>query len=204
MTVYAFPSGAVTPYTSVYASLPKGWVKCDGALYDGTLETFSTLFTAIGTTYGGSGTSFRVPNLGQRVIRAGVIGAFDGKSSIALTAAQSGVGWHEHTGTNGAHSNHPMDEKDHTHTFNYSFVNNYSKNSQGQLGFLDGNNDDAGLVTTAFSGIGGELTSYNDPNTDSAVCPANDDLSGASTQTGAAVAHENRMPFVVMQYLIKL
>lgn len=204
MTLFAFPAGTVTPYASPYASLPKGWVKCDGSLYDGTLESFSTLFTAIGLTYGGSGTSFRVPNLGQRIIRCGTLGYFDGASKITLTSATSGVGSHSHSQTNGAHSNHPMDEKEHNHVFYYGFAQNYTKAGGTNIGILDGANDDSGFVSTAYSGIGGQTVAYNDPNTDSAVCPANDDYSGTSTETGAAAQHENRMPYIAMQYLIKL
>ena len=209
MTLFAFPAGSVTPYASPYATFPKGWIKCDGALYDGTLETFSTLFTVIGTTYGGSGTSFRVPNLGQRVIYTQSTGAFGGASTHALTPAQSGAGWHYHSGSNGSHAGHNMSEKNHDHQVYYTAPDINNKSTNGQLGLLDGANDDAGFVSTAYSGLGGTNTSYNSPSTDSAVCPNFDPAnniyqSGDSTATANGAGHENRMPFVVMQYLIKL
>lgn len=47
---------------------PSGYVLCDGATYNGTLQTYSVLYNVIGTTYGGTGvSSFKVPDLRGRV-----------------------------------------------------------------------------------------------------------------------------------------
>lgn len=60
------PTGAVMPFAGTY--VPAGWVLCDGTAYNGTNASYGTLWTAIGTTYGGTGqSSFNVPDLRGRI-----------------------------------------------------------------------------------------------------------------------------------------
>lgn len=61
------PAGCVI--TTAASAVPGGWLACDGSAYDGSGTNYHSLWLAIGTTFGGTGiTSFRVPNLGGRVI----------------------------------------------------------------------------------------------------------------------------------------
>lgn len=57
------PIGTVQPYAGTAA--PNGWLFCDGSSISTT--AYPELFSAIGYTYGGSGTSFTVPDLRGRV-----------------------------------------------------------------------------------------------------------------------------------------
>jgi microcystin-dependent protein len=64
MTVAAFndqqvPIGTVQVLTT--STVPKGWLLCNGASYSTTAE--AELFAVIGTTFGGSGGNFEVPNI---------------------------------------------------------------------------------------------------------------------------------------------
>jgi hypothetical protein len=62
-TVYnisTMPSGTIKMLIS-NVSPPAGFLPCNGALYAGT--EYPSLFNAIGYTYGGSGSSFNVPNM---------------------------------------------------------------------------------------------------------------------------------------------
>jgi len=62
----SIPSGAMMQFGG--SAAPAGWVLCDGSSYDGTTTSYSSLFAAIGTTYGGTGAaSFKVPDLRGRV-----------------------------------------------------------------------------------------------------------------------------------------
>jgi len=55
-------AGAIVPFAQ--DTVPSGWVKCDGATYDGSPGTpYHTLFVKIGQKFGGSGSQFRVPDL---------------------------------------------------------------------------------------------------------------------------------------------
>jgi microcystin-dependent protein len=85
---------------SAAASLPSGWLKCEGQEVSRT--TYAALFAAIGTTYGvGNGsTTFNVPNYIERVPMGpgatNKLGAKLGASTVTLTAAQSGLREHDH------------------------------------------------------------------------------------------------------------
>lgn len=60
------PTGSVIPFAG--SSAPSGYVFCDGATYNGTLATYADLWSAIGTTYGGTGiSSFKVPDTQGRM-----------------------------------------------------------------------------------------------------------------------------------------
>jgi microcystin-dependent protein len=65
------------PITSSY---PTGWLRCDGTSYSTT--TYNDLFTLIGYTYGGSGSSFNVPNIS---------GAGAGSPVYIIKATSSGL-----------------------------------------------------------------------------------------------------------------
>ena len=54
-----FPVGMITAFGGAVA--PTGWLLCDGASY--STSTYSSLFTIIQYTYGGSGSSFNVPDM---------------------------------------------------------------------------------------------------------------------------------------------
>ena len=61
------PTGAVF-YVAMQA-LPNGYVICNGGSYSTTDSRYLNLFNAIGYTYGGSGNTFRVPDLRGQFIR---------------------------------------------------------------------------------------------------------------------------------------
>lgn len=86
--------GDIRLFAGTYA--PRGWVLCNGALL--SISDYQTLFTLIGTTYGGDGqTTFAVPDLRGRVpvgqgvgpgLAPRVIGQVYGSESVTLLAAQ--------------------------------------------------------------------------------------------------------------------
>lgn len=78
------PVGCVFPYFSTTA--PRGYLYCDGSGYDVTL--YADLSNAIGYTFGGSGSTFNVPDLRGRTI-FGVNG-----TSFAAIADVSGAETH--------------------------------------------------------------------------------------------------------------
>ncbi len=82
---------------------PVGWASCDGQLV--AISQNDTLFTLIGTTYGGDGqNTFALPNLSGRIpIHMGSgpglstrnIGEISGSEAVTLTASQ--IAAHAHT-----------------------------------------------------------------------------------------------------------
>ena len=61
----AIPPGAVMSFA--VSAAPVGWLACDGT--SKPVSDFQPLFTAIGYTYGGSGSTFNVPNLQGQFVR---------------------------------------------------------------------------------------------------------------------------------------
>lgn len=60
LSLLSAPVGSMVQWP-VTSSYPTGWVRCDGTSY--STSTYADLFTLIGYTYGGSGSSFLVPNI---------------------------------------------------------------------------------------------------------------------------------------------
>jgi microcystin-dependent protein len=95
---------------------PAGWMSCDGQQLP--ISEYDTLFTLIGTTYGGDGQStFNLPNLQSRVpIHWGTsssgstyqIAEQGGVESVTLTSQQNPVHTHPALGSsNAANANKP-------------------------------------------------------------------------------------------------
>lgn len=86
---------------------PVNWAFCDGSVISITQN--ETLFSLIGTTYGGNGqTTFALPNLlGRTPIHQGtdthanqyVIGQYGGAETVMLNAAQTPAHTHSFSGT---------------------------------------------------------------------------------------------------------
>lgn len=97
-----------TPYVGEirlfgFGRVPNGWFSCDGSLQ--SIAEYEVLYTLIGTTYGGDGSStFALPDLRSRVpIHQGtgpglstyVLGQLSGTESVTLTQQQMPA--HGHT-----------------------------------------------------------------------------------------------------------
>jgi microcystin-dependent protein len=79
------PTGTVLMYS--VSSAPSGYLNCDGSSY--STSVYANLFAVIGYTFGGSGSSFNVPNyLGLFPRSIGTQGSYTGPS-IGSTQAQS-------------------------------------------------------------------------------------------------------------------
>ena len=85
-----------------FGFVPVGWLACNGSLLP--INEYDTLFTLIGTTYGGDGQSnFALPNLNGRValgagqgpgLSSRVQGELGGTESVTLNTTQ--LGGHTH------------------------------------------------------------------------------------------------------------
>lgn len=54
-------TGAITAFAGQSGSVPSGWLKCDGSSYN--ITDYPALFAVIGQSYGGSGSTFALPDL---------------------------------------------------------------------------------------------------------------------------------------------
>jgi microcystin-dependent protein len=155
---------------------PLGWADCAGQIL--SISQYAALFSLLGTTYGGNGTSnFGLPDLQGRVpVNQGtgpglsnyVLGLKGGAETVALAQNQSAA---------------------HNHSLNAITVH-------GSAGSPTGN-----LFAT------GEVGSGRDASTASIYNPGpvNTTLAPASIQpAGGTQPHNNAQPFVVLRYCIAL
>lgn len=98
----AVPPGTVTAFAGRTA--PNGWLLCDGQSY--SISTYRDLYNAIGTTYGGYGQSFQVPDLrgrfpvGKDTGTFATLGGKGGEEKHTLTVAEMPA--HQHSGNDRA------------------------------------------------------------------------------------------------------
>lgn len=90
----AVPIGTIAAFGGV--NLPAGWMMCNGSSLSST--TFPDLYKAIGTTWGGIGDNFKVPDLrGCALVGAGqapllsnrILGKYFGEELHALTSGET-------------------------------------------------------------------------------------------------------------------
>lgn len=150
------PPGCVQMFAG--ATLPTGWLFCDGAFYNRTVQP--DLFAAIGTIYGSSSGdpthTFRVPDLRGRVAAGFDAGNATGRLDGTITGgananALGNVGGnqgHAQTGAEvGAHT-HTITDPGHQH--NYGIANTVTSGS-GSPGAGNGTNQHTDLQTTGIT-----------------------------------------------------
>jgi microcystin-dependent protein len=162
-----------------YNFAPDKWAYCNGQLLP--IQQNTPLFSVIGTTYGGNGTTnFALPNLqancavgmGQAPgMQSYVVGQTGGANTVGLTAAQ-GV----------------------AHTHIVKAVNPF-------VG--DGTSNTPGPTLAMAKGVG--LQSYTlDTTKPVAMSPAALGPSTPPAGTANPQPHENRMPYLALSYCIAL
>lgn len=102
------PVGAVQ--TFALTSAPTGWLACDGSAI--SRSTYSTLFSAIGTTFGsGNGTTtFTIPDLRDRFVRSSGDSRAVGTTAAHTTALPSGSSYTVTINSAGDHTHTAGDE----------------------------------------------------------------------------------------------
>lgn len=187
-TSYLNPTGMLAPFAG--STAPTGWLLCDGSTKSTTANPeLATLFSVIGTTYGGTGaSSFKVPDLRGRV-PAGLdnmsatmgdagrldwtdtLGTNGGTQTVTLTSAQSGVPAHTHPSTTGGTHGHTIQQ------------------------VTGGNPSGTGYEFVINNSSGGSTLSSTNSGHSHAVT--------ANTAADAASAHNNMQPTILLNYIIK-
>lgn len=200
MAYNKFIPGEVRAFAGTVA--PSGWFLCDGSSKSST--TYPALFSAIGTTYGGSGGNFNLPDLRGRAIagkdnmggsaagrltasESGItgttLGSSGGVETHKLTSAQSGIVAHTHVNT--------LSDPTHSHT-----VRGASSSAQFGLDYIGSDGTGGAKAATSRSSsadyLYGVATSTGVTITNASV--ANQD---------AASKHQNTQPTIVLNYIIK-
>jgi len=182
VVAYGGPSGASADAGA--ASLPTGWLLCDGAAVSRT--TYASLFAAIGINFGGGDgiTTFNLPDLrGRTVIAAG-----HGTGLTTRTLAQT-VGEEAHTLSASelpAHT-HAVTDPGHSH-----LVVAQGSSAAAQVA-VSSNASSCGVY------CGTQQAPLAEVPTVAATAPT-----GITVQaTGGGAAHNVMQPSIVLNYLIK-
>jgi len=169
--------GEIRLFAGDYA--PEDWAICDGRLLN--INQYNVLYSLIGTTYGGNGTTtFAVPDLrgrapvgiGQGVgLTARNLGSAFGTEAVTLTSAQMPTHTHPMTVSTGAATN------------------------IGPSNALLGN---AGCTV---SGTSYAVQYFDDGNPNTTTVTLN---SQSVSNFGGNMPHNNRQPYVALTYIIAL
>lgn len=190
------PAGVISQYAG--ATAPSGYLLCIGQSI--STSEYPALFQAIGYTYGGSGSSFSVPNLQNRVsVGKGTEAEFDtlGETGGSKTHQLSVNEMPSHTHTQDAH-NHTQNSHNHTQdAHGHAF---YGAQTGQNLPFTN-----TGNVWTHFLSnyqysqpAVGSATATNQPTT-----ATNNAATATNQNTGGGLAHNNLQPYIVLNYIIK-
>jgi microcystin-dependent protein len=199
------PTGAVVPFAG--ATAPAGWLMCDGHAV--SRQTYASLFSVIGTTYGsGDGsTTFNLPDLRSCVVvGAGqgpglssyALGSRGGEETHTLTVAEMPA--HAHAVSDPGHAHgvsdlghtHGVSDPGHAHT--YYEASNFSPQSGSSTNCAEG-------VTPATTSTNGTGISIETAATGLSVRANTTGLSMAST--GGGGAHNNIQPYCALAMIIK-
>lgn len=151
---------------------PEGWALCDGSLKQISDPQYTTLYSLIGITYGGNGsTNFALPDLRGRIpvhqgqgagLTARAMGQAFGSEAVTITSGQ-------------INHNHPL---------------------QGSLNAATTNNPSGNVYATTSAKF------YDTPGDEPAkVKPFSPN---AVLGTTGGLPHENRMPYLTVNYIICL
>lgn len=189
-------------------SAPRGYLVCDGSAV--SRDTYSALFSVIGTTYGaGDGsTTFNLPDLSGRVAigasTSHAMGTTGGEETHVLTSGELA-----------AHS-HEVPQHGHADTISASTPALSHTVTQPAYKYSSPSNTNgkeySGSKSTAFSGTSSAAASRTTNVSIAAHAAADCTMSGGVTDASAfdtgdagettVVAHNNMQPFMTMLYII--
>jgi microcystin-dependent protein len=213
------PSGVISQFAG--STAPTGYLLCQGQSISTT--TYSNLFAAIGYTYGGSGSSFIVPNLQNRIpvgkgpdTEFDTLGETGGAKTNTLTTANMAA--HTHSGTTGTVSSghtHNFEtggfSADHTHSgpsHNHSVtvvVDRFSVN-RGTGTLVTQSASTPSATGSSFAGTGQTGTASSNHSHSGTTGDINQNHNHGFTTdngTGLATAVNNLQPYIVVNYIIK-
>jgi len=183
------PVGGIVAFGGTVA--PSGWLLCDGSSV--ATATYPALSAVIGTTFGGGGASFNLPDLRQR-FPLGKAAAGTGST----LGATGGLIQHTHTGPSHTHTinSHTHTLSAHTHTVPRdgwgSTLSTPGVTGRNQVGNSGGTGPDA----SQFMAANDVTTGVANPT----------DSSGTALTTnsgGTAATGPEDPPYLVLNYLIK-
>jgi len=171
------PTGAISQFAG--STAPTGYLLCEGQSVSTT--TYSALFDVIGYTYGGSGASFNIPNLQNKIpvgkgadTEFNALGLSGGSKTNTLTTANMAA--HTHSGTTAAETQEHTHSgstgtvsADHSHSGTTNDINqnhthsgpSHNHSVTAVLGTFNGNRASGSTGTSQATGAAATGTSFN-------------------------------------------
>jgi microcystin-dependent protein len=220
------PAGVISQFAG--SSAPAGYLLCQGQSVS-TAE-FAGLFAAIGYNYGGSGASFNVPNLENRVPVGkgsgtfGSLNATGGAETVTLTTDQ--IPSHTHTQNAHNHGASSGDAGSHSHTASSGNSSPGTNQTNGHSHSLtavparttiprgDGSTNtfiplDQRVITSDFQAAHSHTVNSHshtvtvDANGSHSHSVTVNNATAINQNTGGGAAHTNLQPYIVVNYIIK-
>ena len=184
------PVGSIQMWPS--DTLPKDYHLCDGSTLN--ISDYPSLYAVLGTTYGGSGSTFKLPNMqglfvaGKGTNNYSSLGATGGANTVELD--MNNIPKHNHnTSTSTTDGDVTITSGSHNH----AIAGGYGSGSTYRV--------PKGDITKSGSASTTEIFYTNNDGSHSHNIPLK---ARGGNQNGATVAHENRPPFIVLNYIIKV
>jgi len=176
--------GEIRPFANNFA--PYGWLQCQGQILP--IQQYAALFSLLGTSYGGNGTSnFALPNLmGNTLVGTGTINGNGNTYVIGETGGSSGVALDQTT------------IPSHNHRYNGALGNPVSITGANVTNVPAANVSliSSQVAKDASGGITPVLAYTH-------TTPVNTQLGPLSIgTTGNGTAHANQQPFLAINYCI--
>ena len=145
ITHATLPAGMIAPFGM--SSVPSGWIVCNGATYNSVSDTeYAALFSAIGTTWGGTGaSSFKVPDLEGAFLRGIGTNATHTMADGNLFAGPTNVGDFENDQFQGHKHNINVSNGDGSNALPGGTVNSLNRSANSASG------DTAGVMVNTIS-----------------------------------------------------
>jgi microcystin-dependent protein len=192
----AVPSGVIHIYAG--ATVPSGWLLCNGQSV--LKSTYQNLFNSIGYVFGGSGTSFNLPNLAGNVpvgvggTLGATLGATGGEATHTLSTSEMPAHSHSDSGHSHSDNGHSHGVTDPTHVHGMGIGAGLATGvpyvASGSS--TSGSTNNSGCMRNVATGV-----TVNSGNASIAASTAN------LTNTGGGVAHNNLQPYIALNYIIK-
>ena len=197
------PSGVIIPYAG--STIPSSWLLCDGTSY--STSTYSSLYSIIGFTYGGSGGSFQVPNFTGRI--ACCFNGSDGNfntlngtgGQAAVTLAAGDLPSHTHSVNDQGHQHGYQGQ--HSHVIYSQLQQQVVQNDQGHIQCTVSGPGDSYQQCQGSGNPQQTSTAYQGAQSGCSLQQSQVNVQFDQGQFQGGGSHSNLQPYNTMYFIIK-